>query len=606
MSYEPKLLRVDLSKGTFHEEAILLPKVRDFVGGRGLAAAYLYEELPPGVDPLGPGNKLVFSVGPLAGTSALSFSRWMVTSKSPLTGTYFRSVGGADFGAWLRWTGFDLLIIEGKADEPSYLHIEESRPELRPAAGLWGKGTAETQQELQSRHNGSRIACIGTAGEKLVRYAGIFSASNSASRGGLGAVMGSKNLKAIAINASRKPRIAEPDKFKELVKEQAAGITKSRAFESFSTYGTSYNQDNINRMGIFATRNSREGSLTGWQAFSGDEYAKLKEGNFSCYACPVHCGNRHKAPGGRYQGAASDGPDFQTIWAFTGPAASTDIAATIAANALCDDVGMDTISAGSTIGFAFELFEKGLLTKADTGGLDLSYGNHEAMMELLKKIALREGIGDLLAEGVRTAARRLGKGTDAYAMHIKGLELPAYEPRGAKANGLSYATSPIGASHCIGYATQELYGARYPRPVDRFADTGYADVVIFNQDQTAMVETGIACTFSAQLGMLRVPLFGQMLAAATGMAEFASPDYLAKVGERIYNVERLFNVREGLGRKDDRFPARLTTEPLKNAGPAEGQVIRKPEEMLDEYYRVRGWDKEGRPLPEKMKELGLN
>jgi aldehyde:ferredoxin oxidoreductase len=311
----------------------------------------------------------------------------------------------------------------------------------------------------------------------------------------------------------------------------------------------------------------------------------------------------HTVTSGLYAGAHSEGPEYESIWAFTGPIESASIEASIRADELCDDFGLDTISAGSSIGFAFELYEKGLLKKSDTDGLELTMGNHQAMVELLRKIAFREGIGNLLAEGSKRAAAAIGKGAEIAAIQVKGLELPAYEPRGAKSQGYNYATANIGASHCYGYAAQDIFGAPFPRPTDRFGED-YADVVIFNQNGTARNETGICCGFSGGWGWSH--LFGKLLAAARGIDRFADDEYLKKVGERMWNLERVFNVREGFRRREDSVPQRMLTEPLHTReADGEGQMVRHQDEFLDSYYKLRGWTKEGVPATEKLKALGL-
>jgi aldehyde:ferredoxin oxidoreductase len=313
----------------------------------------------------------------------------------------------------------------------------------------------------------------------------------------------------------------------------------------------------------------------------------------------------HRVTSGPYAGAYSEGPEYETIWAFTGPIESSNIEASIAADQLCDDLGMDTISTGNCIGFAYELYEKGILTRADTDGLELTYGNHEPVLTLIKKIASREGIGDILAEGSMRAAKTIGKGAEAYAIHVKGLELPAYEPRGAKSQGFNYVTANIGANHCYGYAGQEVFGAVIPRPVDRFAEDENADIVIHNQNETARNEVGIACVFSGGWGWIP-DIFGRMLAAARGVDQFADKEYLMRVGERIFNLERAFNIREGFNRQQDTLPRRMLSEPLHTRGaPGEGQMVKNQDKFLDRYYQLRGWTKEGIPSSKKLNELGL-
>jgi aldehyde:ferredoxin oxidoreductase len=603
-NYTPTLLRVNLSKGTCKREDIPEKTVMDFIGGRGLGIKYLYDELRPGTDPLSPDNKLIFSVGPLAGTGALGCSRWVVTTKSPLSGGYHRSVGGADFGAWLKFAGLDMIIVEGKAAKPVYLYMEDGRCEIKDARELWGKNTIETQERLNQTHGSrTRTACIGPAAEKRVRFALILSERRTAGRAGMGTVMGSKNLKAIAINPAGGISLPNPKEFKGLIEEQAAAHRAFPRFPLMSEEGTTSTVETMNAMGIFPARNFREGSIDNWERIIAGEYAKIKERNYACHACMLHCGNVFRVKSGPYAGATSHGPDYETINMFTGSIGSTDIGATVAFDALCDELGIDTISTGNCIGFAYELFERGILTTKDTGGLDLTYGNHQAALELARRIGNREGLGDILAEGVKRAAERIGKGAEAYAMHVKGIELPAYDPRAAKWQGLNYITGPCGAVQNTGYSRQEIQNIPFPRPVDRFAEEGFADITMGNQNEIASIEVGVICAFVS--AMTPIPLRGRMIASATGIPAFSDPQYLSRTGERIFNLERAFNIREGFGRKDDVFPKRITTEPLKKAGLAEGQVIRNAEGMLDEYYQVRGWDKDGIPTPEKLKGLGL-
>ena len=601
-----RLLRINLSSGKTATESVPEKIARDFVGGRGYGIKYLYDELAPNVDPLGEDNKLIILNGVLAGTSAQAVSRWMVCTKSPLTGAFARSVCGADFGAWLKFAGYDFIIIEGKAKKPVYIHMTKDSCQILDASELWGKDTKETQEWLKEHHgNNSRAACIGPAGEKLVKYAGIFSDRRTAGRCGTGTVMGSKNLKAITITARRNVQHHDPEAYKQLAREQVEVIREDRAFQFHKEWGTTCTQDITNEIGIYPVKNFRYGQQVGYEKITGAEYRKFRTGGIGCYSCPANCGKVHKVLEGPYAGATSEGPEYESIWVFTGSIDSTSIEASILADQLCDDLGMDTISAGNAIGFAYELYERGILSKEDTDGLDLSYGNHASMIALIKKIGLREGIGDILAEGVVRAATAIGKGAEAYAMHVKGLEIPAYDPRGTKAMGYNYATSSIGASHCYGYARQDVFGAIEPRMTDRFAEVENADIVIYNQDGTAWKETGVICAFAVGWGWVN-NFFGKLLAAARGIDEFADNDYLQRVGERIYTLERLFNIREGFGREQDTLPQRILTEPLHTLeAPGEGQIVGHRDEFLDRYYQLRGWSKEGVPTPERLKELGL-
>ena len=600
-----KILRVNLSSGKIGTETIPEKVAADFIGGRGYGVKYLYDEIAPGTDPFSEKNKVMMLAGPLAGTTAQAVSRWIVCTKSPLTGAFARSVCGADFGAWMRFADYEIIIIEGKAEKPSYLHVTPDGCKILSAAEIWGKDTKETQVWLNSQHGkNTRTACIGPAGENLVKYAAVVSDRRTAGRCGTGTVLGSKNLKAVAITAPRALHLADPDAYNTLAKEQVNIIKDNGSFLNHKEWGTTGTQDVTNAIGIYPVRNFRYGQQVGWQKLVGAEYRKMRVGDMGCYSCPARCGKVHTVPSGAYAGAHSEGPEYESIWAFTGPIESNSIEASIRADQLCDDLGLDTISTGNTIGFAYELYEKGLINKSDTDGLELVYGKHEPMIALVKKIAMREGIGDLLAEGTMRVAAKLDKGSDFYAMHVKGMELPAYEPRGAKSQGYNYATASVGASHCYGYAAQDVFGAPFPHPTDRF-DEGNADIVIFNQNGTATNECGVICAFAGGWGW--APLYGKLLAAARGIDIYKDDAYLARVGDRMFTLERAFNIRQGFGRKDDYLPERIRTEPLHTReAKGEGQTVSHSDEFLDKYYSLRGWTKQGVPTDKKLKELGLD
>jgi aldehyde:ferredoxin oxidoreductase len=595
---ERKLLRINLSSGKINTEAIDDGVIMDFIGGRGLGVYYLYREVPPGTDPLGEHNKLFLLNGPLAGTNVQSASRWMAVTRSPLTGAFARSVAGADFGAWLRWSGYDCIAIEDKAEKPVYIHLTADGCRINDAREIWGKDTVAAQSWLHQQHGSTtRVACIGPAGENLVKYAAIVTGRRTCGRCGTGTVMGSKNLKAIAINAQRNTPLHDPDAFKQLVKEQIEIYRGNKGFQHHLDVGTTTTHDTTNPLGIYPVRNFIYGQQENYEKLSGEEYRKLRTGEFNCYSCMANCGKAHLVIEGPYKGAASEGPEYESIWAFSGPIDSNNLEATIAADQLCDDLGLDTISTGNTLGFAYELY--------DTDGLELTWGNHGAMIAFIKKIASREGLGNILAEGSKKAASIIGKGSEAYSIQVKGLELPAYEPRGAKAHGFNYATANIGASHCYGYAAQEIFGTTVPRAVDRFSETDKADIVIYNQNNSAINETGIGCQFTTRWGWFP-GIFGKMLAAATGISQFADMDYLWNVGERIFTLERAFNVRNGFRREHDTLPQRILTEPLHTRkAPGEGQMVKDQDKFLDSYYQLRGWSKEGIPTAKKLGDIGL-
>lgn len=598
--YKNRILRVNLTKRTFSEESLNKGLIYDYIGGRGFGVKFLYDDLKPGIDPLGEESELIFIAGPLAGTNAQSFSRYKVFFKSPLTGTYFKSSSGGYLAAELKFAGFDAIIINGIADKPVYLWVHDGHYELRDATYLWGLDCDDTHTLIREelRDPRIRIACIGPAGERGVKYAGIFSDRRAAGRGGGGAVMGAKKLKAIAFRGRESVDVADKKAFRAAVTKQVNAYKANPMFESFSVTGTQI-AEFTNVLGIYPTRNFREGVLPKWERIQGSEYTKLRVRKTRCYSCMIHCGSITKIGTGRYMGAWTEGPEYETIWSFTGPIAVPDIGLTIAADKLCDDLGLDTISAGNTIGFAYELYERGIITKQDTDGLELTYGNNESILDLLRKIAYREGFGDVLAEGTREAGRRIGKGAEQYAMQVKGLELPGYDPRGAKAHGLNLLTANIGADHNTGYAMQEVLNVPIPRQVDRLAITGKGELTKWNQDIRAFMETGIACSFTIDLGIMNAELYSKLISAVTGIQDFADPAYLWRVGERIFNLERMFNMREGFNSKDDVLPKRLTSEAVA------GQVF-EAEPLLADYYQARGWNvKTGIPTPAKLNELGL-
>jgi len=574
--------------------------MKDFLGGRGLAVRYLYGELGAGVEPLAPDNKLLFMMGPLGATTVQAVSRMAVVTKSPLTGCIAKSIVGGNFGAFLKFAGFDGIIIEGEAEKPTYIHIDREGVHFIDADEIWGLDTEKTQTRLRQRHGAStQIACIGPAGEKLVRYAVIISSERRcAGRTGIGAVMGAKKLKAIAVNSAGPLKVYDPEQFKGLVKKQIEGLRTSPGRIQMTDFGTAYLTLGYEKMGTFPVKNFQEGHLEGVENLSEKELAKLKVKNDGCYGCMTKCGQVRKVTEGPYAGASSEGPDYETIWAIGGNLGITDITYLIAADSLCDRLGMDTISTGGSVGFACELFQRGVINKKETDGLELTWGNHADIIKLIEKIGRREGLGKLLGEGTKRAAAQIGKGAETYAMQVKGLEFPAYEPRAIKGYGLIFATANIGASHMYGRPGDELSGK-----VDRFADQGKGASIARVQIGQAVTDSVVQCAFGAATGF-SPEARAELLVAATGFKEFGDPAYLNKIGERILCLERSFNVREGFNRKDDTLPARMLTEPLQNAGPSTGQVVRL-DTLLDELYDTLGYTREGIPSIEKLNSLGL-
>lgn len=608
--YVGKILRVNLTAQTCSEESMPEQLARDFVGGAGFGLKFLFDEVPAKTDPLGPGNKLIFAPGPLSGTNAPCASRIAVATKSPLTGAVGLALSGGHFPVELKFAGYDVLIIEGQSEKPAYLWIQDGKVSFRPAEKLWGTNTFDCQQLIKDelKDQNIRIACIGPAGERLSKMAAIINERRAFGRKGVGAVMGSKKLKAIAVRGHNQVPVASQEAFKQAhavmlkAMKDAPGL-----YPALGQFGTPCVIEVLWGLGVFPAKNY---TATGeWDPIEklgvGANEAK-KIGKEPCYKCPVGCSQLKLVREGPYAGALSV-PEYESLYSLGGHLGIDNLDSIIYADRLCDELGLDTMSAGVTIGFAMELFEKGILTKDDTDGLELNFGNHEAMLKLIPQMAFRQGFGAVLADGSRAAAAKIGRGSEKYAMHIKGLELPGYDPRGVKTHGFSYATSYVGADHNKGYASQDVFGAPVPEPVDRLDPRGKGRITKWNQDNRA-----VSCDSATMCNFILDALFpagsaqntADMVNAVTGL-DFTAAE-IEKVGERINNIARAFNVREGFERKDDTFPERILTEPLK-AGGSKGHYIPREELdfMLDEYYAARGWTSRGIPTREKLLELGL-
>ncbi len=620
-SYAGGLLPIDLG-----DASLIAGSARDLepppfswvthdVGGRGWGIRWLTELGSPGTAPLDPGNPLLFVTGPLGATTARGFSRWIVMTKSPLTGALARSVAGGDFGAALKFAGIDGLGLLGAAARPSVLVLDARERasgggpvhvRLLPADDLWGLDTQETQERLRRRLGpDAQVACIGPAGERLVLYATITHGTRTASRCGVGTVMGSKNLKAVVVLAPRRRLTpADPDAFDPLVKDHLARLNAHPRFRNMRAAGTLPMVEKVHQLGMLPVKNFQLASMEGLEQVYTDAFTAMKTGNHACWGCATRCGQIHHVRFGPFAGEWSEGPEYESLWALGPELGHVDPAAIVAADHLCDLLGIDTISAGVSIGFLFELVQRGLISRDDVPEVDLDWGNSQSILTLLRMIAYREGIGDLLAQGTRRAAEHLGGDAARYAIHVKGLELPAYDPRGAKAHGMGYAVSNIGGSHMYGYARQEISKATEPRPLDAVADTGKGDVIAWNQIRKGVEETLILCNFADTA--MDFPFLAATLRAATGVEELGDLSHLEWVGERIVTAERLFNVREGFRRSDDVLPARMVEEGLVDAGAKTGEYVRHPDVILDEYYAALGYDADGIPTPETLRRLALD
>ncbi|MEJ2101719.1 MAG: aldehyde ferredoxin oxidoreductase family protein [Desulfobacterales bacterium] len=610
--YTGKILRVNLSEQTAVEEQLPPEVARDYIGGAGFGIKYLFDELEAGTDPLGPENKLIFAGGPFSGTTVPCASRMAVTAKSPLTGAVGMSLSGGHFPVELKFAGYDALIIEGRAAKPTYIWIKDGKTHFRSAAKVWGMRTSDCQQIIKNELNDQnvRLACIGPAGKNLCKIACIINEMRAFGRKGLGAVMGAKNLKAIAVRGSSPVAICSREKLKIARGAMAKAMKASQVlYPEFAKTGTPSNVDNTCALGIFPAKNwTATGEFEPVEQIGVEALESRNTGSQACYGCPVGCSQLKVARSEPYAGVMAEGPEFETLYSFGGETGVDNMDAIIAADRLADELGLDTISAGVVIGFAMECYEKGIIGPTDTGGIELKFGNHQAMVAMLGLIARREGIGALLADGVRIAAQKIGPAAEVCALHVKGLELPGYDVRGAKAHGLNYATSFTGADHNRGYAFQEIFGIPVPQAVDRLTIADKGRLTKWNQDvRTATADCPTMCVFLLDMAVadMATENTAALMEAVTGLVY--TPQEVARVGERINNLAKAFNVREGFTRDDDTLPRRLMTEPLK-AGASKDHLISQNDldQMLDEYYAARGWDPAtGIPTRKKLVELGL-
>ena len=613
--YMGKILRVDLTNGKITEEIPDEKTLRMYLGGAGLATKYLFDEVKKGIDPLGPENKLIFMTGPLTGTPSPSTGRYSVVAKSPLTGAWGEANSAGFWGRDFKRSGFDGVIFEGISPKPVYLVTDEGKAELRDAEHLWGKNTSEItkiiKDDLGEKFN---VSCIGIGGENLVKYAAVMNDCDqpyygrAAGRTGMGAVMGSKKVKAIASRGTMKIEVANPDEYKEEAKKRYDWVNESLLKMTIEVYGTAAVVDLTNVKGGFPTNNWQTGVCKYADKINGTAINEtILVGRKPCFACPIACGRLAEIKEGPYK-SKGEGPEYESIGALGSMCGIESLEAITLAHFICNEYGLDTISTGNTIGFAMECYEKGILTKEETGGLELKFGDADLVIDLVHKIGKREGIGDMLAEGTRIVANKLGKDSIKFAMQVKGLELPAYDSRAAKITGLAYATANRGGDHITAYIEGPAF-LSMPFMIVDDADIGdpleeipEKSIVVKNFEDAFTIFDAIGgCKFMG--AVLTQEDWASLISKLLG-TEFTVETF-RKTGERIYNLERAFNMREGLTRADDTLPARLLEEPLPE-GPAEGQVVNL-DPMLDAYYEYRGWDKNtGKPTQEKLKELGLD
>jgi aldehyde:ferredoxin oxidoreductase len=608
--YTGNLLRIDLTGAAHHLAPIDDADVRRYLLGSGLAAKIFYAEMDPGLDPLDPASPLLAFSGLLTGTFSPTGCRSSWCGRSPLTGIWNEANMGGHWGAELRFAGFDGLVITGRATEPVYLWLHDGQVEIRPAAHLWGFDHFTTFQKLRDETDPkAQVACIGPAGEKLVRLANVMQGgqghARTAGRGGMGALMGSKNLKAIVVRGTDKPAYRDPKAFHSFVKEINAFIQANSV--GMSQLGTAGGVPGTELTGDLPLKNWTLGNWKEEAArISGQRIAEtILERHSHCFACPIGCGLLIKIEEGPYAGVHGHGPEYETLAGFGGNCQCDDLNAVSYMNDLCNRYGLDTISTSSAIAFAMEAYERGLLTRQQTGGLDLTWGNAGAMIEAVHGIARREGIGELLADGVRAAAQRIGPAAEAFAIHVKGMEMPYHDPRAFVSMAANYATAARGACHLEAISYWLGYGVRFegwynPETWDDHDSSGKGQVAVDFQNYMAVYNPLGLCKFIAK-GKVAPQRIAALMNAALGW-EWTAADVL-HTGERLFNLKRLINLRLGTTHADDTLPRRLLAEARPSGGAA--GVLPDLDRMLAEYYQARGWTAEGVPSPERLAALGL-
>ena len=612
--YNGRILRVNLSSGKLSTEEYPDSFYRQYFGGEGLIAYFLVKELPAGVEPLGPENKLIFAAGPITGVPAGGCGRHSVGAKSPLTGGFGEADSGGYWGAELKMAGFDAVIVEGRAEKPVYLFIKDGEASLKDAGHLWGMKALECQiairEELADLN--IKVAQIGPAGENLVRFASVMNDLDAAAgRTGMGAVMGSKNLKAIACRGTRHLPLADPEAVREIARwiRDNAPVTIKRMRD----LGTAQIVDSLNGLGGLPTRNFQFGAFEGAEKLTGETMGDtILVKRRACHACPVQCKREVKVDEPYKVDPRYGGPEYETISALGSDCGIDDLKAIARGNELCNAYGLDTISCGATIAFAMECFENGLLTRENTGGIDLRFGNTAAMLEMIEKIAQRQGLGALLAEGAARAAKKIGRGAEQFAMHIKGQELPMHEPRLKQGMGVGYSISPTGADHCHNIhdtayismtglmADIKALGVLEPLEADDLSGDKVR-LLVYYANWMHFLNSAVACYFVMSLGRTGFERISRLVNAATGWN--TSVFEILKVGERAANLARVFNMREGFTSKDDDMPARFFTP--HGSGPLPVALDREAFEKAKQmYYDMMAWP-DGSPSPGKLAELGV-
>jgi aldehyde:ferredoxin oxidoreductase len=585
---DANVLRVNLSNGDISKSELDLDSLKTYFGGRGLASKILIDEVAPDIDCFSPDNKLIISTGLLTGLAGPTTGRYMVITKSPLTGTIASSNSGGFFGPELRKAGYFMIIVEGKSEKPVYISINDDKVVLKDASEVWGLDSHVTTDKLveESGEKKAKVCCIGPAGEKLSKIAAIMNDKDrAAGRSGVGAVMGSKNLKAIVVRGTGSLEMAEKEKFREIARAKTKMAKDDGvAGEGLPALGTKVLDNIINQAGLYPANNFQFGTFAGVDEVCGEALVEKKylTKNKACFSCPIACGRLCELP----DGSKGEGPEYETGWAYGADCGVSDLFAIVKSNFICNELGLDTISAGCTVATAMELYEKGYIPREDLeNGPELKFGSSEAIVYYTQKMGLREGkLGNLMAEGSYRMAEAYGH--PELSMTVKKQEIPAYDPRGVQGHGLQYATSNRGGCHVRGYMiSPEVLG--YPEKLDSQQLEGKPQWVKTFQDLTAVIDSLGFCLFSSF--PFGADDYRELLNAATGFD--MSTDEVMAVGQRIWDMERVFNIKAGILPEEDTLPERFFNEPLPD-GPQKG-VVSKMRELLPEYYKLRGWDEKG-------------
>ena len=596
--YTRKIIRVNLTLRTIKVEDIPNGQLRKYIGGAGLAARMLYNELPAGVDPLSPQNKVIFLTGPLAGTIIPCGSRIGVYSKSPLTGGFFHSSAGGHFAPELKYAGYDGVIIEGSSRHPVYLYVDNERCELRDASHLWGETTDVTQQLLKNDigEEEAQLAVIGPAGERLVRFASVLVGARALGRGGIGSVLGAKKFKALAVRGKGTVEVHDMKGTLELSRQITRIMRENPSTgQILPQFGTPVLVGANNALGVFGSKNWQQETFEGAQGLSGETMRDtIVVRNKSCFACPIMCGKYTEVTEGPFAGNKLEGPEYENIFALGSMCGIDSIEAVAAAERECDNFGMDAIETGVAIAFAMEASEKGIITPQETDGLELVFGKEDILIPLIRKIGMRDGFGDLLADGVKRAADKIGKGSEHFAMHNKGMTFAGHSARGLPGFALGYATGPRGGSHHDSRPTGERTGLVNRETIEgKGRYTAQVNHLMIFTDSLMLCHLAEAIWGPIEINQLVVDIVNRVTGMDMNLAE------AGQTAERMWNVIRAFAMREGSRRHHDTLPRRFLTQPIPD-GPSQGMVITSEmlETMKDEYYEVRGWDQAtGIPTP---------